>query len=215
MEEGNWAIMKKTHTEAELDSLLDRGGIGAARRDAILATVLADVQAERPSPWRRRCFIAVLGLAGAATALLLVTPRISPRPSAFRAKGPTSNPSVMAPAAHIECLGAPIDACPLGSLVIVRVAGVRGFVSAWAEPVGGGERIWYFSADSFSPQVDALSTTSIVTSRAVRIGPEHSAGSYVVQIRVTERPMQRDDLLRGPSSAMLAQGQALLTVTLP
>jgi hypothetical protein len=100
-------------------------------------------------------------------------------------------------------------------MVIVRVAGVHGFVSAWAEPVGGGERIWYFSADSFSPQVDAISTTSVFATRAVRIGPEHRAGSYVVQIRVTERPMQREELLRAPTSAVLAQGQSLLTVTLP
>ena len=50
----------------------------------------------------------------------------------------------MQPSVEIECLGATLEACPTGSLLVVRVAGVRGYVSAWAEPVGGGEKILVF-----------------------------------------------------------------------
>jgi hypothetical protein len=95
------------------------------------------------------------------------------------------------------------------------VAGVRGFVSAWAEPAQGGERIWYFSAETFSPLVDAVSAIPAATTRAVKIGPEHASGTYVVHIRVTERPMGRDDLLRLPVSAALVSDTGLLTVTSP
>ncbi len=98
---------------------------------------------------------------------------------------------------------------------MVRVAGVRGYVSAWAEPAGGGERIWYFSADTSSPLVDAVSTSPAVATRAVKLGPEHAAGAYVVEVRVTAKPIARDELLRLPEDAALAKGRARLTVTLP
>jgi hypothetical protein len=95
------------------------------------------------------------------------------------------------------------------------VAGVRGFVSAWAEPRQGGERIWYFSAETFSPLVDAASAIPSATTRAVKIGPEHGSGTYVVHIRVTERPMGRDELLRLPVGSALVATQVALTVTSP
>ena len=213
---GKWASMKSPRTIEELDSLLGRGSIGATRRDAILATVLARVRAESTARPRWRWSLAALGTAVvAAAALLLLVPRFSPPASSpFRAKGTAAKPPAT-PSAEIECLGATLAACPTGSLLVVRVAGVRGFVSAWAEPAQGGERIWYFSAETFSPPVDAVPASSAVATRAVKIGPEHAAGAYVVQVRVTERPMARDDLLRLPGSAALAQGQALLTVTSP
>jgi hypothetical protein len=216
MEEGKRATMKQVRTEAELDSLLARGGIGAVRRDAILETVLARVEVERPSGSRRRWVFAVFGAAGAVAAfLLLVSQRSTDTPAQLRAKGPATQPSTTAPSADIDCLGATLDRCPSGSLVLVRVTGVRGFVSAWAEPAGGGERIWYFSADSFSPSVDAMSTTAVATTRAIKIGPEHRSGTYLVQVRVTERPMARDELLHLPANAVLAKGASLLRVTSP
>ena len=142
-------------------------------------------------------------------------PRLSPPASSpFRAKGTAVKPWAT-PFAEIECLGATLDACPTGSLLVVRVTGVRGFVSAWAEPAQGGERIWYFSAETFSPLVGAVPTTPAATTRAIKIGLEHAAGAYVVEVRVTERPMGRDDLLRLPGNAALAKGRALLTVTSP
>lgn len=194
--------------------MLGRGSMGAARRDAILQTVLARVRAEAPSRRSWRWAFAGFGAAATATAVLLfVGPRFaSPALSPFRAKG-TANSS--APSAEIDCLGATLAACPTGSLLVVRVAGVRGYVSAWAEPVGGGERIWYFSAESRSPLVEPAAMVSAATSRAVKIGPEHAAATYLVQVRVTERPMGRDDLLRLPESAALASRQDRLTVTLP
>ena len=204
--------MKPTRTTEELDSLLGRGSIGATRRDAILETVLARVKAEAPARTRWRWSLAGLATAAAAAALILFVPRFSPlTSSSFRAKGTGGT----APSVHLECLDANLDACPTGSLLVVGVAGVRGFVSAWAEPSDGGERIWYLSAETFSPLVDAVSAIPAATTRAVKIGPEHTSGTYVVRIRVTERPMRRADLLRLPVSSVLAATQVSLTVTSP
>ena len=213
MKEGDCARMKPKRTIEELDSLLGRGGIGASRRDAVLETVLARVKTEGGSARTRVWWsFAGLGLASAAVALILLVPRFSPfSSSSFRAKGSGAS----APSVQVECLGATLGRCPTGSLLVVRAAGVRGFISAWAEPFGGGERVWYFSAETSSPRVDAVSENSADAIRAVKLGPEHVEGSYVVQIRVTERPMRRDELLRMPGTAALVTGQASLSVTSP
>jgi len=206
--------MKRPLTDAELDSLLERGGLGATRRDDILTKVLATVAAQRPPRWRRLWALPAFGMAAAA--LLLLVPQLSPRGlSPFRAKGTRARPAVTPPALHVECLGATPEDCPLGSLVVLSADGVRGFLSAWAEPAGGGERIWYFSAEGSSPFLDNTSASSAAGTRAVKIGPEHSVGKYVVQARVTARPMARDELLHLPASAALANWQSSITVTKP
>jgi hypothetical protein len=208
--------MKPIRNNEELDSLLGRGSIGATRRDAVLETVLAQVRAETSARRRWRWPVAGLGTVAAAAALLFLMPRSSqPDFSPFRAKGMAAKPRQSTPSAAIECLGATLEACPMGSLLVVRAAGVRGYVSAWAEPVAGGEKVWYFSADTHTPLIDASLTASAAASRAVKIGPEHIAGTYVVELRVTERPMTRADLLRIPASAALASGRVPLTVTSP
>jgi len=218
VEVGNWVNMQPRRNREDLDSLLGRGSIGATRRDAILETVLAQAKAEIPVLPHRRWYFAGLGAAAvAAAALFLLAPRTeSNATSPFRAKGVVSNPPTASPSMEIECLGGTLEACPTGSLLVVRGSGVRGYVSAWADPIGGGgERIWYFSADSHTPLVDAISNPSTATTRAIKIGSEHVAATYVVETIVTERPMTRDELRRIPADAMLARGQALLTVTLP
>jgi hypothetical protein len=208
--------MKPIRNKEEIDSLLGRGSIGATRRDAILQTVLARIGAESPARTRWRWSFAGLGtVAVVAAAIFLLLPRFTqPGLSPFRAKGTAAKPPATS-SVELECLGATLDACPTGSLLVVRVTGVRGYVSAWADPVGGGERIWYFSADSHTPLVDAVLTPSASTTRAIKIGPEHLASTYVVEIRVTEQPMRREDLMRMPESTALARGQGLLNVTSP
>ncbi len=207
--------MRKTQTTEELDSLLGRGGLGAARRDAILDSVLVRVKGERLTRSRWRWSFAGLGVAATAAALLLVAHLPSvPGEAAFRVKGVGTRPATTTPSTELECLGATLAACPTGSLLIVRATGVRGFVSAWAEPVGGGERIWYFSSETTSPRVDAAASVGLAA-RAVKIGPEHVPGTYQVEVRVTERPMAREELLRPYDKAQLAGGHFSLTVTSP
>ncbi len=207
--------MTRTRTTEELDSLLGRGRMGASRRDAILSTLLARAAVERRTRSRRRwSFVGLAAVAAAAAGMFLLTPRLSPRSGApFRPKGGATEPST--PSVAMECLGATLAACPTGSRLVVSATGVRGFVSAWAEPVGGGERIWYFSADTVSPPVDSGSDRTAHAIHADKVGPEHVAGTYRVEVRVTERPVARADLLRLEDGAWLAKGQYSLTVTSP
>lgn len=208
--------MKSKRNIKDLDVLLGRGSIGAARRDAILKAVLERTRYESPAPSRWRWSLMGLGsVSVVATVLLLLIPRLSPPTvtAPFRAKGSVVESSTITPSAEIECIGGTLDACPIGSLLVVRVAGVHGFVSAWSEPVGGGERIWYFSADTHSPQVEATFVPTAATTRAIKIGREHVTGVYIVEILVTERPMKRNELIHVPASAVLAKERRSLTLT--
>jgi hypothetical protein len=208
--------MKPTHNREELDSLLGRGTIGASRRDAIFETVLSHARADAPARTRWRWPLVGFGMAAiGAVAVFLFLPRATaPSLSLFRAKGLAEKAQVVAPFAELKCLGATLDACPAGSLLVVRVAGARGYVSAWAQSSSGGDRIWYFS-DTDSPSVDAVATGSATTARAVKMGSEHVTGSYVVEIRVTERPMKRGDLTGTVGTTVLARGRSFLTVIPP
>ncbi len=116
---------------------------------------------------------------------------------------------------NLECLGGTLEACPTGSLVAVSAIGVSGYVSAWAEPAGGGERIWYFSAEGASPFLDPTSVAPAAKTLAAKIGPEHRPGQYLVQVRVTEQPMKREQLLHMQTGAAIVSGQFLLNVTKP
>jgi hypothetical protein len=209
--------MKPKRTSEELDSLLGRGGIGVSRKEAILQTVLAKCKADPPARRLWRWPIAGLALAAVVGATAIVmAPLPSQTPAVpFRAKGATAKQSPMAPLAELECLGGPLGACPMGSLLVVRVTGTHGYVSAWAEPVGGGERIWYFSGDSQPLAVAADSAHAVAATRAVKIGPEHTKSAYLVEIRVTDRPMPRSQLLGLPAPMARAAGRVSLTVTPP
>lgn len=206
--------MQPRPSDEELDHLLSRGSVGAARRDAILQTVLVQAKTERNAARRRRWSLAGLGLTlVAATTMLLLVPRGSHTDAAFRAKG--SSAQVEAPRVRLECVGAPLHACPAGSLLVLRASGVRGYISAWAEPINGGERIWYFSAESSSPLLDGIAEPDTVTTRAARIGAEHAPGTYVAEIRLTAKPMTRAELLRAPATSVLASARERLTVVAP
>lgn len=211
--------MKHRRTTEELDALLGRGGLSPTRRDVVLEAVVNHVKRERSGrSWWGWSFAGLGAAAAAAVALLLVAPwrpSQTTAESSLRAKGSALPNRATAPAVEIGCSESTLQACPFGSLLVIRAIGVRGFVGAWAEPVGGGERIWYFSAETTSPMVDGVAPDSTAASRAVKIGPEHSAGTYAVEIRVTDRPMGHADLLRLSPTAALAIGRASLTVTSP
>src|SRR5512137_1635167 len=96
MEEGERITMKHARTDAELDSLLARGGLGPARRDAILEAVLAVVSAEHPPRSRWRWAVATVVAAGAAAAVVSLVPRTPPKAS-LRAKGGAAKPSLTTP----------------------------------------------------------------------------------------------------------------------
>ena len=89
-------------------------------------------------------------------------------------------------------------------------AGARtGYVSAYAEPVGGGERVWYFSAEHSAPAIAASGGATAPLDAAVQIGPEHRPGRYFVHLVVAARPLSRSETLQPPA------GDALASETFP
>ncbi len=205
--------MDPRRSDTELDELLGRGSIGAGRRDAILETVLARVKVEKTAKRRRWVRAGIGATAVAIAASLLVVPQIFKADSpGFRAKGA---PGLAQAGISVECLGGELARCPVSSLLVISASGLRGYISAWAEPTHGGERIWYFAAEASSPFVDATAASSAVATRAVRIGKEHKPGAYVVELRVTETPMSRAALMQGRLGQVLAASRVPLIVTKP
>jgi hypothetical protein len=114
----------------------------------------------------------------------------------FEARGSSAAPARV----DAICTGGPLTACPRGSrLVFHGWAGAgQGFLSAYAEPVGGGERIWYFSAEGESPRLgpDAVD-------RSVVVGPEHVALRYRVHAVVGTRPLSRAEAVAANDPAVV------------
>jgi hypothetical protein len=171
-------------SEEKVDYLLSRGALSGSRREQILEEALRSARAQ-PAPARRRWWAWGGGLtlaAGAAAFLLWL--RI-PSQGDFREKGGAS----AAPTIDLLCLGASANACPSGSLVAFQVErGREGFLSAYADPVPTGERIWYLTNEP---------VRGPVVPKAARIGAEHRPGEYRVQVVLSRQALPRDRLV-GP-----------------
>src|SRR5205814_3725008 len=136
--------------------------------------------------------------ASAATALVLV---VRPAENAgFRAKGAAGGGPVL----DVGCAPAPLTACPAGSTLVFSVLGASGpgYLQAWAEPSGGGgDRIWYFSADTQAPPVPTGTGTQPARS-GIRVGDEHRPGSYLIHVVFSTAPLPRATLLAGTDPAV-------------
>jgi hypothetical protein len=185
--------------DSDLDALLARGALSGAARERVLDGVLDRVS---PSPLSRsvRFAAAVLLPAAAAVAIWLGGVRSLAKPgasnSAFEARGSASR-TVRVDAA---CSGGPMLSCPRGShLVFHGWSDTQpGYLAAFADPVGGGERIWYFSVESESPRLG-----SGVGDRAVLVGPEHAVGRYVIHLIVSTRPLSRAEAAASSDPAVI------------
>ena len=185
-------------SDKEVDYLLARGTLSGSRREQILREVLTSARA-KPARARRRWWAwgGGTGLALAAgTAAVLLWPRV-PNQGDFRVKGNTGAP----PAIEMTCLGASVKACPRGSLVAFQVDGAGGFLSAYADPVPGGERIWYLTNEP---------VRGPVIPKAARIGAEHRPGAYRVEVVLSRQAVPVAELV-GPD--VIARAQFELRVT--
>ena len=197
------------HSEDELDRLLARGKLGGPGHDRIVQAVLAG-RAREGRRWRRPALVSSgLALALAAgVALFAVPDRVR---DDLRAKGPTA--ARPTPRLDVSCVGARLDACPVGATLLFATVGASpgGYLTAYAEPVAGGERIWYFSAEGRSPGV-ATSTGTEVAAEGVTVGAEHAPGEYRVRLWLTGRPVVRAAALAGAPGDVRAKAEIRLTV---
>jgi hypothetical protein len=191
-------------------TLLANGNLSGSQREEVLGRVLEGVQAaEGARRWSR-----VLTWAGASTALVAAAAIllwIRTNDEGLRAKGPAR----VAPIVRVDCEPGGLSACRLGGTLLFAVEsappGAR--LAAYAEPPGGGERIWYFSGDDESPSVGDRTPDGILR-RGIRVGPEHQPGAYRLTVFITPGPVPRATLVRMASDGRgaLVQRQLSLTV---
>lgn len=188
-------------SDDEVDRLLSRGGLGPEHKQRLLQGVLATVQAspvprQRPR-WRWPALMAA-SLAGAvAVSALWARPSARTEP-ALREKGAASGGPVIA----VSCLGGSLAACPTGSRIAFWLEGGRkepGFVTAYADPVAGGERVWYLRNDAVP--------------RAAVVGKEQPSGRYRVSAVLTKRPVERSDLANLTPGAVVTRASFDLVIS--
>jgi hypothetical protein len=197
--------------DQELQRLLARGRLGGPGRERVLERILQGIA--RPVARRWRIWIATLALAASGTTALVLMRR-TPAGDEFTAKeGAKGKTGVL----DLACLGGSSAACAEGSTLVFSATGASrpGYLAAYAEPAGGGERIWYFSADGESPAIPVSTSGTHPAPRGVRLGPEHAAGHYLVHVFLTTTPLTRSALLAARSAAILAQPTFPLTVVAP
>jgi hypothetical protein len=188
-------------SDRDIDALLAQGRLSGPEADRILEHVLD--RTARGGTTRRLWWplTAGFGLAAATAALLLIGPMAQREGEGFTPRGGAAGATGL-PATDLDvaCLGASLTACPRGSTLLfaVQSGAPAGYLAAWAEPAGGGERVWYFSADGEAPAVARSTAGTQPLSRGVRVGPEHAAGSYVVHVVLSEQPLTKAALL-GPN----------------
>jgi hypothetical protein len=100
-------------------------------------------------------------------------------------------------------------------LFAVRGEQARGFLGAYARPAGGGETIWYFSAEGESPAVAAQGPELQALSRGIRLGPEHQPGRYQVVVVLAESAPGKQALQAAGGPGELTRRTFDLTVVSP
>jgi hypothetical protein len=181
--------------EPNLDFLLAKGARSGRQRESTLDCILDRVTPGKTANGRRWLVAASTAMAMAAALLLVAGVKPHATGAAFGARGT----SAAEPRVELVCAGGKLDACPSGSrLLFVVSGGTRpGYLAAYAEPVGGGrDRVWYFSGERNAPVIPAGADPATPLDTAVRIGPEHGVGRYLVHLVVGSRPLSREEALR-------------------
>jgi hypothetical protein len=183
----------------ELDLLLARGRLSSPQRDRMFEQIVAGMPAPRRN-WRR---LAPMMMAAAGFAIIV---GLFAGRDGFRARG--TGGAVL----EIGCRSAAGERCPSGEVLLFRVSGVDrpAWLAAYAEPSGGGERVWYFpTAAGASPAIDAGAAPRVLPEGA-RLGPEQPPGRYRVKLLLFASPPTRAMVL---GDTPLASGARTLEVT--
>lgn len=184
----------------DLDDLLSPAALSGHEREDIVDRVLRGAAPVRRSGVRLPVAVAAVGavVCAAAAVALIVRGRDDRQ---FAARGGSTA------GAHVDlvCSGGRLEACPRGSHLVFGFDGVSqpGYLSAYAEPKTGGERIWYFPGAQPSPTIVPGADLSHPVGRVIEVGPEHQIGRYLVHVLVTSRPLSRTEALHPEPSSVL------------
>ncbi len=191
----------------ELDSMLAKGALSGPERDRVFEQVWQRVRPAASHARGRLVAGGLLLLVAAAGAVLTVTARTRSN-EAFLARGRSAADAPV----DVVCTGGTLRACPHGSRLLFR-SDRAGFLAAYAQPLNGGERIWYFSAGGEVPFVGSPAVSDRPAERAVVIGPEHTAGAYDLHVLIGSRPLSIAEALDPRASSVVASEVVRLDVT--
>jgi hypothetical protein len=191
-------------SDEEIERLLSRGGLGREHKLQLLQRVLASVPTaatgRRRAPWRWRA-VGVLSLSGALAVAALWGRPSGQASSTLRAKGTPAAVPIIA----MSCLGGSLVACPTGSRIAFwveggpRLEGGReepGFVTAYADSIARGERVWYLTNEALSAGTSPSTGSPRAVSRAALVGKDQPNGRYRVSVVLTRHPITRAELAR-------------------
>ncbi len=200
-----------SRSDDELDYLLSRGKLGGSQRARIFEAAVAGA---RGGFWTRcRAKLAWsaggLVLAGGVAAMLMTLHAEQEGGPSFRSKGSTDAALIGA-----FCLGAQLSACPAGSKLAFALEGGRdagGFLTAYADPIGTGERVWYLTNEP-AAAAHADASRRLLTKGAL-IPEGQPPGSYRVHAIFSRDRLAREALVRVQAAQTLAKADFDLVVS--
>ena len=154
-------------------------------------------------------------LAAAAAVLLFVKVPSGPGGDDVRVHVPEDGDLPARAVLEVRCSGGKLTACPRSSAIVfaLKGKGARGFLSAYAEPVGhDGERVFYFSKEDGSAELGVGAEGARVTERAVRIAADQRAGRYRVHAFLAARPFTREEMQSGPGPGVIATARVEVVI---
>ena len=162
-------------------------------REQILERALAGAGVPRASKARTLRLgarLAVPLMAAAAIAGLFLTRSLG---DGWRAKGGPRGLPVLS----IECSHGTLEHCSSSGMLLFRVEALRArsHLYAYAEPLGPGERIWFFTPDGSEPIVEPKPSPQVLSQgfQARSLGP----GRYRVHLLASDAPLSKAELLSG------------------
>jgi hypothetical protein len=195
--------------DEDLDWLLAKGTLSGPERDRMFERVVKAARMQRSRSRARRASGAAAVALGLAAGVLLVArahPNAHPTGSFTARGGATAGTAV-----EVFCAGGTLGACPRGARLLFGSV-VHGYLAAYADRSGSGERIWYFGAGGESPLV-GTGPREAPADRAILVGPEHAPGAYTLHVLVGSRPLSAAEALDPKSAAVVASGVVPLVVT--
>jgi hypothetical protein len=198
-------------TERRMHRLLARGRLSRPELDVIRESVLDAVRREKNAKRPARVYTlwaTGAALAAAAAVLLLV---FVPREPVGHGGHVEIESGELGSGITLEvrCSVGTLSACPASASLVFSVRAksgrAAGFVSAYAEPVSGGERVFYLSKEDGSAELAAKAEDARGSEHAVRIGSAQQAGRYRVHAFFAKRPLTRAEMVaEGPISGVAA-----------
>ncbi len=189
--------------QKQLDGLLARGGLSGAARERVLESVL---QTAKP----RRSWLMQGVRWGALPAALLVASALVLNPRAaenarFRAKGEVLGKTVAQFELVCGARGATGTHCSTSDTLYFSANRISSepFLSAYADPEGGGERLWFFPSTGQPSLELRASSAHQAASRAIPLRGI-PAGRYRVTLLLSAAPLSRAQALAARPAQVIA-----------